>query len=437
MARRRAGPYAARVRIEKHRRPRIPAFLRRTGLALIGQGGQAASSFLLTIAVARAVDPSIRGAFVLLTLVPQLGAYLVTLGLPGAVMRTSASDPPQRPALLGASALGALGGGVVLAAVTPVAMALADADRPSLALIALGSVALTWLIFAAWFALGCEQFLVAGALRTLPILGAALAVVALDALGHRGIDALFAPWAVLHALVALASLVYLARRYGIARPRRAQVVGWVGYGVRYSAIQIVNLVALRLDQLILGWLATTAAVGLYSIAVSLTEGLLLATTAVGLVVFLDSAKGESSSRFRRKLALTVLASCAAAALLALTAQPLVHALFGERYAGAVALTRILAIGTPGLVVMRLMTNRLAGVGQPGRASIYALVTLAVTSGLDVALIPAHGATGAAWASAIGYDVGGAVALLATRAATVRRSATSARPAAAASSEPVG
>lgn len=389
-------------------------FLRRSGLALIGQGGQAAASFLLTIAVARAVDPSLRGAFVLLTLVPQLGTYLVTLGLPGAVMRTAAGDVERRPALLGVSALGALAGGALLTVMTPAVMALADAPRPSLALVALGSVSLTWLIFGAWFAYGCEQFLVAGALRTFPILGAALAVIGLDAAGHHGLTTLYAPWAGLHAAFAVLSVGYLVRRYGIARPRRRQLAEWTSYGLRYSAIQILNLVSLRLDQLLLGWIATTAALGVYSIAVSLSEGLLLATTAIGLVVFLDSAKGESSSRFRRKLVLTVLASCAAAGLLALVASPLVHALFGERYAGAASLTRILALGTPGLVVMRLMTNRLAGGGQPGRASVYALVTLAVTSALDVALIPSHGATGAAWASSIGYDLGGAVALLATR-----------------------
>lgn len=417
----------------------MPAFLRRTGLALIGQGGQAASSFLLTIAVARAVDPSIRGAFVLLTLVPQLGAYVVTLGLPGAVMRTAASDPDERPALLGISALGALGGGALLTALTPVVMTLAHAQSPSLALVAVGSVALTWLIFANWFAFGCERFLVAGALRTLPILGAALAVIALGALGHHGLTVMFAPWAALHALVAVASLIYLVPRHGIVRPRRAQALAWTHYGLRYSAIQILNLVTLRLDQLLLGWLATTAAVGLYSIAVSLSEGLLLATTAIGLVVFLDSAKGESSSRFRRKLVLTVLVSCAAAGLLALFAAPLVHTLFGERYAGAATLTRILALGTPGLVAMRLMTNRLAGGGQPGRASLYVVAALAVTSGLDVVLIPAHGATGAAWASSVGYNLGGAVALAATRlSAPGRRAASTPEPqAVVAAGEPGG
>ncbi|HEX5145519.1 MAG TPA: oligosaccharide flippase family protein [Conexibacter sp.] len=402
------------MQLHEHGRPRVPAFLRRTGLALIGQGGQAAASFLLTIAVARAVDPSIRGTFVLLTLVPQLGAYIATLGLPGAVMRSAAREPDARPALLGVSVVGALGGGALLTAATPLLMSLSHAHGPPIALVAVGTIALTWLIFAAWFAFGCEQFLVAGALRTFPVLGAALAVLALDALGHHSLVVLFAPWAGLHGAIGLVALAYLVRRYGIVRPQRAQVAAWTSYGIRYSAIQILNLVTLRLDQLILGGLASTAAVGLYSIGVSLSEGLLLVTTAVGLVVFLDSARGETAAGFRRKLLLTVLASSAAAGLLVLVAQPLVHALFGERYEPAVALTRILAIGTPGLVVMRLMTNRLAGGGQPGRASIYALVALGLTSALDFALIPSHGATGAAWASSIGYDVGGAVALLTAR-----------------------
>ena len=187
------------------------------------------------------------------------------------------------------------------------------------------------------------------------------------------------------------------------------------------------MVTLRLDQILLGWLGTTTAVGLYSIGVSLSEGLLLATTAVGLVVFIDSAKGERATPFKRKLGLTVLASCVAAAVLALVAGPLVQLLFGDRYAAAAALTRILVVGTPGLVITRLVTNRLAGGGRPGTASIYALVTLGVTVVLDVILIPSHGATGAAWASAVGYNAGGLTAVLTLRWATRTRAPAGAEP----------
>jgi O-antigen/teichoic acid export membrane protein len=396
------------------RRLTVPIFVRRAGKALIGQGGQAAAAFLLTIVVARAVDPSIRGAFVLLTLIPQIGAYFVTLGLPGAIMRGAAAEEEQRPAMLGVSAIAALVGGLVLTALTPPLMALAHADSPPILLVLAGSASLTWLILAAWFSFGCERFLLAGALRTLPILGTVLAILLLRADGHVGLVAMFAPWAGLHALVAITSALTLTRRYRIARPSRQQVAAWVDYGMRYSGIQILNLVTLRLDQLLLGWLGTTAAVGLYSIGVSLSEGLLLVTTVVGLIIFIDSAKGEASASFKRKLRMATSLSCLAAALLAVAVGPLVPALFHARYDPAIALTRILLLGTPGLVMMRLTTDRLAGLGQPGRASIYALVSLTITSALDVLLIPSHGATGAAWASTIGYDVGGAVALLALR-----------------------
>jgi O-antigen/teichoic acid export membrane protein len=154
--------------------------------------------------------------------------------------------------------------------------------------------------------------------------------------------------------------------------------------------------------------------------VTLSEGLLLATTAIGLIVFLDSAKHGSSTPFRRRFATTVLVSCAAAGLLALVAQPLTSLLFGHRYDSAIALTRILAIGTPGLVTLRLVTNRLSGAGRPGTASVYALVAFAITTSLDLILIPAQGATGAAWASAVGYNVGGMVALLTMQRVNRRR-----------------
>ncbi len=397
-------------------------------MAFIGQGGQAASSFLLTVVVSRAVAPSIRGEFVLLTLIPQIGAFLATLGLPGAVMRGAAGEPEQRPALLGVSAIASLAAGLLLTALTPALMALTDSDTPSLLLVCAGSVSLVWLVFASWFTFGCERFILAGAIRMAPILGAVVAILVLDALGHTGLVAMFAPWAGLHLLVALAVGAYLVSRHGIERPRRGQALEWIRYGLRYSTVQILNMVTLRLDQILLGWLGTTAAVGLYSIGVSLSEGLLLATTAVGLVVFIDSAKGERATPFKRKLGLTVLASCAAAALLALVAGPLVQLLFGDRYDAAAPLTRILVVGTPGLVITRLVTNRLAGGGRPGTASIYALVTLGVTVVLDVILIPSHGATGAAWASAIGYNAGGLTAVLTLRWATRTRAPATGEPA---------
>lgn len=384
--------------------------LRRPGAAFISMGGQAASSFLLTIVVSRAVDPSLRGEFVLLTQIPQIGAYLVTLGLPGAIMRAAAARPEQRAPLLGLAALASCAAGVALTALTPLVMGLAHSTAPPVLIVLAGTTALVWLVMASWFAYGCERFMLAGALRTLPILGAVPVIAGLSATGLSDLTALFAPWAGIHALVAAASGARLLRAHGISLPTSAQASEWIGFGARYSTVQLFNLVALRADQLILAWLGTTAAVGVYSVAVSLSEGILLAATAVGLIVFLDSAKDSARASFQRRLILTVLLTCAATGLLALLAPPLVEVVFGERYGHAASLTRILAIGTPGLVTLRLVTDRLSGANRPGTASMNALLVFLVTTGLDLALIPRHGAAGAAWASAIGYNVGGASAL---------------------------
>jgi O-antigen/teichoic acid export membrane protein len=230
-------------------------------MAFVSQGGQAASSFLLTIVVARAVDPSIRGQFVLLTLIPQIGAYIATVGLPGAIMRSVAAEEGQRRTLFGLATVASCASGLVLTALTPLVMDVANSPYPSILLIFGETTALVWLIFMSWFAFGCERFMAAGVLRTVPILGSAIAILTLDKLGHKGLTVMFAPWAALHMLTAGVGAAYFLENYGFGLPSVAQTLGCMHYGIRYSTIQLLNLVTLRFDQLILGWLGTTAAVG--------------------------------------------------------------------------------------------------------------------------------------------------------------------------------
>jgi O-antigen/teichoic acid export membrane protein len=171
---------------------------------------------------------------------------------------------------------------------------------------------------------------------------------------------------------------------------------------------------LRLDQWLLGVLGSPAAVGIYSIAASLSEAIYLVARSLGIVVFVDSARAERGQQFRRRLAGALVITSVAAAALAAVCEPLIRVVIGDDYLGAAAPTRILLLGAPGLITVNLITNRLAGMGRPGRASGYTLAALIVTVALDIWLIPRSGAEGAAWASAIGYNVGGLVALSALR-----------------------
>jgi O-antigen/teichoic acid export membrane protein len=394
-------------------------FLRAAG-SVVGQAGQAGSLLVLTVAVTRVAPPSVRGEFVLLTSLAQIGTYVVALGLPAAVLNAAASGRFLLRELASVAAVSAVVVGTVLTAVAFPLLRAAGATRPPLTMLFIGNASVAWLIFAGWFYFGTQRFLRGGIIRTLPIAGAAVAVVLAAHLGHSGSSALFAAWVVPSALVGAGVAVALARETGFGYIQLSHVRELWAYGLRFSGGQIAQLGAQRLDQWLVAVMVSTAAVGIYSIAAAASESVLLVATAMGIVVFSDTAQGSSPASFRRQTRTCLIAVLASGSVLALVARSAVPFIFGARYAAAATPLLILLCGAPGLVVLRMVTNRLAGLGAPGGASVCSLAALIATSGLDVALIPNMGINGAALASAIGYTVGGASAILALRRTTRRR-----------------
>jgi O-antigen/teichoic acid export membrane protein len=65
----------------------------------------------------------------------------------------------------------------------------------------------------------------------------------------------------------------------------------------------------------------------------------------------------------------------------------------------------------GYVAVSIFTSALVASGAPGRSSLGPLVSLVVATALDLLLIPAYGASGAAAAASIGYLAGGGTALV--------------------------
>jgi O-antigen/teichoic acid export membrane protein len=385
-------------------------FLRRAAAAFVGQAGQAAASVLLLIAVSRALPPAERGEFVLLTLLPQLGTYLVTLGLPAAALYYAAHLPARRRAVVGVSLAGSAIAGLVLTALAPGVFALTDVEMPAWWLVLLANTVVSWVIFLSWVAYGMERYYLAGSLRTLPVMAAAGAVAIEHASGTVTTHGAYGWWVAAHAVFAAASLAFIARRYGLGWPTSAELREWTWYSVRGSATMVTELLALRFDQWLLGALGTTAGVGVYSIAAALSEAVLLIGRAVGVVVLVDTAARGDPRLIRRQIGVSVLLACGAGGILALVANPVVEATVGAEYAEAGTLTQILLLGTPGMIVARLVSSWLAGTGRPGRGSLFNGVAVVVTIGFDFLLIPSHGAHGAAWASVIGYTSAGLLAM---------------------------
>jgi O-antigen/teichoic acid export membrane protein len=393
---------------------RQSTFLRRSFEAIVGQAGQAVGILAVTVAVSRVARPEARGEFVLLTTIPQLGTYVVALGLPAAILASVASDPSSRQRMATLAAGSAVATGVVLTAASYPLLAIANATIPPAYLLLAGNTSVAWLILVSWLYFGEQRFLRAGVIRTVPLVLATPAVVLVASHDEASVVGLYAAWVVPAVLVSLVTAALLHRQGGYQACTATEVKERVSYGLKFSIGQIAQLGALRLDQWFVAVMASTQALGIYSIAAASSEGVLVAATAIGVVVFSDTAKGSTDATFRRQLIGSLIAVIGLAGILALIAPVLVPALFGTLYASAVTPLLILLIGTPGLVALRLATNRLAGMGSPGLASSCSIVTLVGTVCLDVVLIPRSGMNGAAVASSIGYSLGGAVGLASLR-----------------------
>jgi O-antigen/teichoic acid export membrane protein len=173
----------------------------------------------------------------------------------------------------------------------------------------------------------------------------------------------------------------------------------------------------RVDQLLMGFLSTEAALGIYAVAVNGSEILLYLPSAIGLVLTPVIARATAESRvettlwtFRAVTLLTTLALVVAAIL----GPFLLPLAFGSAYKGAVVPFLWLLPGALGYTAMSAFSSALIASSAPGRSSLGPTVALVVGIVLDVLLIPPLGADGAAIAASGAFLLGGVVSLLSYR-----------------------
>lgn len=182
----------------------------------------------------------------------------------------------------------------------------------------------------------------------------------------------------------------------------------LAFALRTHLGSVLQYFALRIDVFILNSYAGVAAVGLYTVAVSLGE-LLWQFTASIAVAILPRAAARTAAEMNeftpRVMRWTLALTAAGAVGLLIVGKVVITTVFGEEFRPAYD-TLVLLL--PGIVLLgtgRVLTQELAGRGHPIYTSIGAGVTVLITVVLDFVLIPDHGARGAAVASSIGYSAG--------------------------------
>jgi O-antigen/teichoic acid export membrane protein len=417
---------------------------------LFSRIGQVAANAAVVVLVAQQLGPAGQGHYSLTVAVTLLAASLLGggMGLAAVPALRQGRVTPQR--LMRAQALWM--GLMLLVLGVAAGWANSDAAAASWLSLHLGwTPVLAWLVAAGGFGmLGFEIFtynllargrlVVGSAINGWRALGHLLVVAALMLAGRLTPATAVAAFAAAQ-LGGLVAIIVVALR-DLRRPARPTtgVPGVPGvprsagelpddldsrplwklaaFNLRHGALGQLSAVAyfllLRLDQGLLENFRGAAEVGIYSLAVYVGEMLwLLPGALTPLLVHSSAADASDPQRDRtaaRAVRMGVGLTLVAALPLYLLAAPLLALVGGGQYAASVAALRALLPGIVAFAPGVVLAGDFIGRGKPHWNTQASGLTVVINVAVALALIPGHGAVGAAWASSVAYACGSVVML---------------------------
>jgi O-antigen/teichoic acid export membrane protein len=404
-------------------------------LSVAAQGGPLLAGAVLSIVLARTIGPSGNGRYVLLLTLVGLTSMIVSLGLHAGITyevsrRRWSVARAFRTSYAVALLLGLLGvaGGFGFYVLTR--HSIFGGIPAWVALLGLASLPATLAYeFGATILLARERYeqwssLLLVHAATLMLIGAGLAIP----FGLSGAVVGIPASAVIGALLGV-KLLSGEARLDTTHDGGDSLARAVRFGLQSWGANLLQQVNYRFDVLILGGFATASAVGVYSVALTLTSVAWVLPQALQTVVFprtadLDEAalsgevtdveSDEAVARAIRHGVLLTVPSGLVVALLLLVAVPL---LYGHEFHQTIPLGFVLLPGVLLLGVSKVVGSVITGRGRPRYALYAAAISAPLTLALYFVLIPLFDEWGAAFGSSLSYAGGALLGLVFFRRAT--------------------
>lgn len=186
----------------------------------------------------------------------------------------------------------------------------------------------------------------------------------------------------------------------------------LGYGSRVWIGSLSGILLARLDQVIMIPLSNAYELGLYAVAVGISEVILILNLAVRDVTFASDAASRDDGRLCASARISGFLSICLAILLAAALPIGIPLLFGADFAPAVSacfwLLAAVALSTSGAIAGAGLSAR----GRPGLRSMSLLAACVINVIALIVLVPEYGAVGAAIATFVGNLVASGLNLLA-------------------------
>lgn len=372
-----------------------------------------AGFFVSVLIVARSLGPSGRGAMAFITVTALVVARVMKVGISQATTVFAAQRHEHRPVLLSNLITYSIASSFAGAALVCGVLLAASGIRPaSIGPTELGILLAGCVGGSLWdesFLLGC------GRMRALSVriaMGGWIHAVAMGATAlifGLQVPTAAAAWATAQTTIGLLFQGGPLRQFGLVRPSFSLLREMLSFGSRAWVGTLSSLLNARFDQILMAFIATQAALGIYAVAVNASEILLYVPAAIAaamLPAISSENRGLDSERTLRILRAATLISLIAVIAAAAVAPLLIPVVFGEPFRPSVIPFLWLLPGAIGYSAMSVTNAALLAAGSPGRSSIGPLVSLVASIVLDVALIPPFGASGAAAAATAAFTLGG-------------------------------
>lgn len=178
------------------------------------------------------------------------------------------------------------------------------------------------------------------------------------------------------------------------------------FGIGLWMGTLAGVLLSRLDQLVMVPLSSTYVLGIYVVAVTISEVVLVFNKSVRDVVFSAESVENQPGRLSQASRISTFVTTLGAVAVGVLSVPVIPWLFGQEFAPAVPVTIVLligvALGNPGSVAGAGLSAR----GRPILRSISLIIAAAINVGLLFLFIPLWGAMGAAFATLCGNIIAG-------------------------------
>lgn len=204
--------------------------------------------------------------------------------------------------------------------------------------------------------------------------------------------------------LAIAAVIVHARRLRGSESVTAKE--FAKFGIKVGFVNLVSLLNYRADLYIVALLTSPAALGMYTVAVSAAESLLVPTQVTALVTspHIGSLQAkEAAALTARCVRNNVLIALVVCGVLFALAQPLVRLLYGTAFSPTVGALQILLFGVFALSLGSPMSSYFTlKLGRPEVPLRLAAASALICIATSLALVPRIGFYGAAIGSSIAY-----------------------------------